>query len=75
VEFNAMARLTSRAPAVARGGRTINEWCQRWGVSRASFYIMKKKKRGPRVTQAGDRSPRISEEADREWAQKYTEAE
>src|SRR5262249_14093801 len=69
-----MARhATSRAPAVARGGWTIPEWCVRWGKSRASWYTMPPEMR-PRVTRAGPRSPRITPEADAEWARKNTQS-
>jgi hypothetical protein len=52
---------------------TINEWCASHGLSRATWYNLKRAGKAPRTYLAGTRE-RISHEADAEWV-KAREAE
>jgi predicted DNA-binding transcriptional regulator AlpA len=45
---------------------TIDEFCQRQKISRATYYVLKHKRRGPRVIRIGNRD-RISEESEADW--------
>jgi predicted DNA-binding transcriptional regulator AlpA len=45
---------------------SIGEFCQRHGISRSSFYLLKKASEAPRLMQVGDRVL-ISKEAAAEW--------
>jgi predicted DNA-binding transcriptional regulator AlpA len=45
---------------------SIGEFCQRYGISRSSFYLLKKASEAPRLMQVGDRVL-ISKEAAAEW--------
>jgi hypothetical protein len=45
---------------------TVDEWCRRRRVCRATFYNLRKKGRGPKVMKIGTRTL-ISREADDEY--------
>ena len=51
------------------GGKTINQFCQDWQLSRAFFYLMKGRGEGPEIMQVGG-VQRISFEAEQAWARK-----
>jgi hypothetical protein len=50
----------------AIGGWTVDEWCDRWRISRGTYYGLKRKGRGPRVVRIGNRD-RITPAADAEF--------
>ena len=45
---------------------TIEEWCERRKICRATFYNLLRAGKGPRIMKVG-RSVRISEAADADW--------
>lgn len=57
-----MTEQASQAPAAY----SIDEWCQRYGICRATFYNMQKAGRAPRTIKLG-KLVRIPVEADRAW--------
>jgi hypothetical protein len=50
----------------SRGSFSIDEWCERHHVCRATFYNMQKRGEGPDILRIG-RSVRISADADARW--------
>jgi hypothetical protein len=67
-----MARRT--LPAVARAGLSISEFCARYNVSRATYYLWQKAGVGPHVLQPGGRRGRviIPTEAEIAWRERHT---
>jgi predicted DNA-binding transcriptional regulator AlpA len=49
-----------------RNAWTIDEFCHRHGICRATYYNLKKKGRGPKTMRIGSHE-RISDEAAAEW--------
>ncbi|WP_066722800.1 MULTISPECIES: hypothetical protein [Hyphomicrobiales] len=45
---------------------SIDEWCRRYGICRATFYNMQKAGRAPKTIKL-NKLVRISVEADQEW--------
>jgi predicted DNA-binding transcriptional regulator AlpA len=50
------------------GGRTINEFCRDYKISRAFFYKLQKQNEAPRIMELGARRI-ISDEAAADWQQ------
>ena len=67
-----MARRT--LPAVARAGLSISEFCARYNVSRATYYLWQKAGVGPHVLQPGGRRGRviIPLESEIAWRERHT---
>jgi predicted DNA-binding transcriptional regulator AlpA len=53
--------------------RSIDGFCARWGICRASFYNLRKQNKAPAILRVGSRSI-ITPEAEAEWASRNTEA-
>lgn len=51
------------------GGKSINQFCEDWQMSRAFFYLMRKRGEAPDIMRVGDLQ-RISFEAEQAWARK-----
>ena len=51
---------------VQQDAMSLGEFCSRHGISRSSFYLLKKAGEAPRLMQVGDRVL-ISREAAAEW--------
>ena len=49
------------------GGKTINEFCRDWRISRGFFYLMKARGEGPAIVRSGN-VQRISHQAEQAWA-------
>jgi hypothetical protein len=49
------------------GGKTIDEFCSDWRISRSFFYVLKARGEAPAIVQAR-RAQRISHEAEKTWA-------
>jgi hypothetical protein len=56
-----------------RGSFSINEWCHRHGLCRASYYNLQKRGEGPAIMHIG-KIVRISEEADARWVAQREDA-
>jgi hypothetical protein len=56
------------------GAFTVNEFCQRFKMSRSSFYNLLRSGDGPELLRSGGR-PRISFEAARKWRERHEQAE
>jgi hypothetical protein len=54
------------------GGWTIQEWCDRWKISRGMYYVLKRQGRAPPVIRIGRRD-RITPSGDQEWQRRQTE--
>jgi len=67
-----MARRTP--PTVARTAKTIREFCEAYNVSRATYYLWRKRGVGPHVLQPGGRRGRviIPTEAEIAWRERHT---
>ena len=52
---------------VERTALKIGEFCERNGISRSLFYILRRSGRGPRELRVGATGKRISIEAERDW--------
>jgi predicted DNA-binding transcriptional regulator AlpA len=65
-------RPPSTGPPVERLAYSVDEFCLAVGISRWTYYKMKKEGTGPREMRIGDRSF-ISIEAAREWCERRTE--
>jgi hypothetical protein len=63
-----------RADKIARPGKSVAEFCQAYGISRATFYAWKAAGIAPAVTQpAGPRGWQIITEAsEAAWREMYT---
>ena len=51
---------------MADGSFTVDEWCKRRKVCRATFYNLQKARKGPKIMKVGSRTL-VSAEADDEW--------
>jgi hypothetical protein len=67
-----MARRTP--PTVARTAKTIREFCEAYNVSRATYYLWRKRGVGPHVLQPGGRRGRviIPLESEIAWRERHT---
>jgi hypothetical protein len=65
------ARRVRKDPAC---GKTPDQFCDTWGISRSTWNNWQKRRTGPAVTQpAGPRGRQIiTPEAEAEWARQYT---
>jgi hypothetical protein len=61
--FRQLLKEQGHAP---RLGYSIDEWCAGYGISRGTFYNMKKARTGPRTIQIGTRQI-VTVEADQEF--------
>ncbi len=59
--------IRPRKKKLARASFSVNEFCKRHGMSRSSYYDLKKKGLGPREMSLGSRAKRISRVAEKEW--------
>jgi predicted DNA-binding transcriptional regulator AlpA len=59
--------LSSKAAAPAGASLSINEFCQRHGISRATYFAIRKAGFGPTEMRIGRALVRISAAADLEW--------
>ena len=50
------------------GGKTIDEFCRDWRISRSFFYLMRSRGEAPAVVRSGN-VQRISHQAEQSWAQ------
>jgi predicted DNA-binding transcriptional regulator AlpA len=66
-------RRNSVEPVIRREARSIAEFCAAHGISRASYYNIKRAGLGPREMRVG-RSVRISTGAAAEWREKLESA-
>lgn len=53
--------------------RSVDGFCKRWGICRATFYNLKKQNKAPAILRVGSRSI-ITPDAEADWASRNTEA-
>lgn len=66
-------RKSRRVSVTGRKAFTIDEFCQRHGISRAFFYKLKNQGKAPRVTEI-DAKRLIMEESETAWREAMAEA-
>jgi predicted DNA-binding transcriptional regulator AlpA len=59
---------------VEQDAMSLGEFCQRHGISRSSYYLLKKAGEAPRLMQVGDRVL-ISREAAADWRREREQAQ
>ena len=59
---------------MTKSAYSISEFCLDHGISRGTYYNLKRRGRGPREMHLGGQTVRITEEAAAEWRRQMEEA-